>query len=163
MGNSGKGLGIIALIIAIGALFLGVWQIIIPTPSTQPRIYSDTNNNTFYLNLNADRLIPNLNVSYTASAGDSVLLEFCCQVSIEIMGTTTIELYFEIDGSPPSPYAEMSVIGQSPNTVLHAPFTMKYNIESNSSGTHIVKIMTYIDDAGTTSFLRNCVLTATVY
>ena len=33
MGNSGKGLGIVALIIAIGALGLGVYPIILPSPS----------------------------------------------------------------------------------------------------------------------------------
>ena len=33
MGNSGKGLGIVALIIAIGALGLGLYPIILPSSS----------------------------------------------------------------------------------------------------------------------------------
>lgn len=36
MGNSGKGLGIVALIIAIGALGFGAWPIIFPSPSVAP-------------------------------------------------------------------------------------------------------------------------------
>ena len=167
MGNSGKGLGVVALLIAIGALGLSGYQFLLPLFSADfsegSIIYSDTYNNKFNLNDDTNRTIPNLIVNYTTSASDSVLLEFCCQVSMEITGVTYIIFFFEIDGSPPSPYAEMSVRGDSSDTVLHIPFTMSYYIESSSAGMHVLKVMTYIDVDGTTSFLRYCVLTATVY
>ena len=77
MGNSGKGLGIVALIIAIGALGLGVYPIILPSPSGGPRIYTDTNYEQIDLNtVTISSTIPNLNVTYSANVGDNVLLEY---------------------------------------------------------------------------------------
>ena len=49
MGNSGKGLGIVALVIAIGALGLGVYPIILPSPSEGPKIYVATYDDMVFL------------------------------------------------------------------------------------------------------------------
>ena len=166
MGSSGKGLGIFALLLAIGALGLGIYQFILSSPSITegPKIYSATNENTIYLSSNTFELIPDLNVTYTTKAGNSVLLELSCQISVEIISPSTrVDIKFEIDGLPPSPDTEISVIGLDPFPYLHIPFMMRYDIQSSSDGTHVVKVLIKIDDVITTSFVKYCVLTATVY
>ena len=164
MGKSGKGLGIFALIIAIGALGLSAYQFILPSPSEGSDIYSETNNDTVYLGYDTFEIIPNLNLTYTTKTGDSVLLEFSCQVSIEISGaSTTVEITFEIDGLAPSPDTKVSVVGFGPDPYLQNPFIMRHYIQTSSAGTHVVSVLTDIDDGSTTSFVKYCVLTATVY
>lgn len=166
MGSSGKGLGIFALILAIGALGVGLYPIIFPTPSIidGSKIYGATNENKVYLNSNTYEIIPNLNLTYTAKAGNSVSLEFSCQLSVEIISPSTrVDFKFEIDGLPPSPDTEISVIALAPDVYWHIPFMMRHYIESSSEGTHVVKVLTKIDDIITTSYVEYCVLTATVY
>ncbi len=83
MGKSGKGLGILALLIAIGALGLSAYQFILPSPSEGslsegPKIYYASNDDIVYLDFGTIKYIPQLNVTYTTKAGDSVLIEFTC-------------------------------------------------------------------------------------
>ena len=63
MGKAGKGFGILALLIAIVALGIGAYQIILPSPSEGSMIYVDSNYNDFEFGLNTFTLIPNLNVT----------------------------------------------------------------------------------------------------
>lgn len=164
MSKTGKGLGIIALIIALGALGFSVFQFILPTSQGGATIYTATNENTIYLNSNTFEIIPNLNITYPTQAGDSVLLELSCQISIEIDGISTeVDFKFEIDGLPPTPDTMVSVHGLGPDIYLHTSFIMRHNIQSSSEGSHIVKALTKIDDTGTTTFVKYCVLTATIY
>ena len=58
MGKSGKGLGIFALLIAIIALGLGVYQIILPSPSEGPKIYVASNDDTVFLDSGTLKYIP---------------------------------------------------------------------------------------------------------
>ena len=51
MGNSGKGLGIVALLIAIGALGFGLYQFILLNDSEATEIYTATNYNQIGLNI----------------------------------------------------------------------------------------------------------------
>ena len=164
MGKTGKGLGIFALLLAIGALGLSLFQFIVPSPSEGSKIYSATNHTTFYLNSNTFVEIPNLNLSYSSQAGDSVLLEFSCQISVELFGSSTqVDVKFEVDSLPPSPDTEVSVVVHTPEPYLHSPFMIRHVIPSSSAGAHVVNVIVRIDDIATTSFVRYCVLTATVY
>lgn len=164
MSKTGIGLGILALLIAVGALGFSVYQFILPSSPGGPTIYTATNEDTFYLNSNTFESIPNLNITYTTQVGDSVLLELSCQISIEIDGfSTEVDFKFEIDSLPPTPDTMVSVHGLGPDLYLHTSFIMRHNIQSSSEGSHIVKALTKIDDTTTTTFVKYCVLTATVY
>jgi len=101
MGKSGKGLGILALLIAIVALGLGAYQIILPSPSEGPKIYTDTNYAQIDLNtVTISYVIPNLTVTYSANVGDNVLLEY--SGNIFYGGTPLLAIYFYVDGQTPS-------------------------------------------------------------
>jgi len=58
MGKSGKGLGMFALIIAIVALGLGAYQIILPSPSEGPKIYYTSNDDVVLLDFGTLKYIP---------------------------------------------------------------------------------------------------------
>ncbi|MFX1570932.1 MAG: hypothetical protein ACFFCV_21545 [Promethearchaeota archaeon] len=165
MGSSGKGLGIFALLLAMGALGLGIYQFILPaqSPTEKPRIYVATNYNVVDLNLDVIEVIPNLNVTYNVNAGDSVLLEFSCEIHIDCSGgSLTIDFYFEINGSPPSPYTEMTVIGDGSTLFFHSSCIMKADIQSNTADTHVVKVVTWAH-ATSSSYIKECILSAMVY
>ena len=168
MGSSGKGLGIIALLFAMGALGLGVYQIILPPASPPdipeaPQIYVGTNYEIVTLYLDVIELIPNLNVTYNVNAGDSILLEFSCEIHIDCSGgSQSIDFYFEINGSPPSPYTSMTVIGDGSGLFFHSSIIMRANIQSNTADTHVVEVLTWTHDTSS-SYIRECVLSATVY
>ena len=164
MGNSGKGLGIFALLIAIGALGFGLYQFILPSPSEGPKIYSASKYNTTYLDFNTFDIITSLNLTYNTKAGDSVLLEFSCQIYIDSSGgSNTIHISFLINGSAPSPYKQISITGVFPSTYYQGSGLMRYNIESSPAGTHFVGILASIDVESTGSYVKYCTLTATVY
>jgi len=162
MGKSGTVLGILTLLIAIGALGFGIYQFVLPSDGTT--IYCATKEEKFYINSNTYEVLPNLNITYTTEAGDSVLLEFSSQLGIELYGTsTTVSIKFEIDGLPPTPDTEIEATVMDPHIYANVPFVMRHHVESSSEGSHIVKVLIKIDDTGTTSFVDFCVLTATVY
>ena len=164
MGNSGKGLGIFALLIAIGALGFSVYQFILPSPSVGSKIYSASKYDTFSLGFNTFDIIPELNVTYNTKAGDSVLLEFSCQIYIDSSGgSNTIHISFLIDGSAPSPYMQISITGVFPSTYYQSSSIMRYSIESSPAGTHFVGILASIDVESTGSYVKYCILTVTVY
>ena len=126
--------------------------------------YVKVNEEKFYLNSNTYEVLPNLNITYTTAAGDSVLLEFSCQLGIELYGfTTNVFIKFEIDGQPPTPDTEIEATVMDPLIYANIPFVMRHHVESSSEGSHIVKVLVRIDDIVTTSFVEFCVLTATTY
>ena len=162
MGKSGTIFGIFTLLIAIGALGVGIYQIMLPAGGTT--IYCETKEEKFYIITSTYEVLPNLNITYTTTTGDSVLLEFSCQLSIELYGSSTkVSIKFEIDGLPPTPDTEIEAIVMDPHIYTYVPFIMRHHVESSSAGSHIVKVLIKIDDTGTTSFVDFCVLTATIY
>ncbi|MHA2038196.1 MAG: hypothetical protein ACW98X_17300 [Promethearchaeota archaeon] len=163
MGNSGKGIGIFALLIAIGALGFGVYQFILPSPSEGQKIYTDTNYNQFDLNIaTISSVIPNLNVTYSANVGDNVLLEYSGNVFYGVSGgTPELNIYFYVDGVPPSPYAEMEL--QYPNTDRRCPVIFRYHFQESVAGSHLVTVSTAINLGSTGTYLINSVLKVTIY
>lgn len=162
MGKSGKGLGIFALIIAIGALGLSAYQFILPTPSPSegPKIYSASNYDQIDLNVaTISSAIPNLNITYSANVGDNVLLEY--SENVFYGGTPLLTIYFYVDGTPPSPYAEMKL--EYPTTNRHCPVIFRFHFQESVAGSHLVDVSTGIDEDGTGTYLKNSVLKVTVY
>ena len=163
MGKSGKGLGILALLIAIGALGLGVYQLILPSPSEGPKIYTDTNYTQINLNtVTISYVIPNLTVTYSANVGDNVLLEYSGNVHYGIIGgTPELNIYFYVDGAPPSPHAEMTL--KNPTATRDCPVIFKYHFQESVAGSHLVSVSTAIDVDSTGTYLINSVLKVTIY
>ena len=162
MGKSGTILGILALLIAIGALGVGIYQFVLPVGEIT--VKCATKEEKFYINSNSYVVLPNLNITYSTEAGDSVLLEFSSQLGIELSGfSTTVSIKFEVDGLSPTPDTEIEATVMDPHIYANIPFVMRHHIESSSEGSLIVKVLIKIDDTGTTSFVDFCVLTTTMY
>ncbi len=165
MGSSGKGLGEIALLLAIGALGLGVYQIILPSHSEGRKFYVVSNDDKINLDMSSYKAIPQLNITYNAKAGDSVLLEYNCQLKLDIaFGSTSIRIYFEIDSiylytNYIYLYGDSSMDYQD----IYSSGIMKHYIQSSTAGEHTVRIITYIDEDYSTSYVRFNVLTVEVY
>jgi len=105
MGKSGKGgavLGLIGMLIGAGGLVFGyiAWSSLTTlennndamqtrldylenqtaTTSEKPKIYVATYDDIVYLDFGTIKYIPQLNVTYNTTAGDSVLIEYTCQI-----------------------------------------------------------------------------------
>ncbi|GAH65415.1 unnamed protein product [marine sediment metagenome] len=80
MGKSGKGLGILALIIAIGALGLSAYQFILPSPSgggsNVRNVWYDEHTSTFFPITSGYGAIPGLHVMATVNSGESLYVLF---------------------------------------------------------------------------------------
>jgi len=163
MGKSGKGLGIFALLIAIIALGLGVYQIILPSPSEGPKIYVASNNDVIYLDLSTVKYIPQLNITYNTKWGDSVLLEYSCQIKLDPIGGTSIRIDFDIDGTTPSPHIYVYANSAGDPQDILCSGIMRYCYQPSTAGEHNVKIWTLISTDYTTSYVRFSVLTVTVF
>ena len=168
MGKSGKGLGILALLIAIGALGLGVYQIILPSPSEGPpsegpKIYYASNDDIVYLDFGTIKYIPQLNVTYTTKAGDSVLIEYTCQIRLDPSGGTELDIYFELDDGYPSQNIHLYADSAEDYQDVYSSGIMRHYIQNSTAGEHTVQIYTWIDEDYTNSWVRYSVLTVTVY
>lgn len=155
--GTGQTLGALALIIAIGALGLGLYQFILPAASEGPKIYVSENKD-FVLLDSPSKYIPQLNVTYNAKAGDSVLFEYSCQAYLEPTVGISLAVYFDINGTIPSPYLSLHAV-----SVVVTSGYMRYNIESSTAGEYQIRIFMTIDDATTNSYVRFNLLTVTVY
>ncbi len=183
MGKSGKGgavLGLIGILIGAGGLVFGyiAWSSLTTlennndamqtrldnlenqnaTTSEKPKIYVATYYDTFDLDFDTYRLIPQLNVTYNTTAGDSVLIEFSCHIRLDPIGISTILLYFELDEGYASSYIDLTADQDIKTTGI-----MKHYIQNSTAGEHMVQILTYIDEEYTYSYVRFCVLTVTVF
>ncbi len=140
-----------------------MYQFILPSPSEGPIIYTDTNYEQIDLNYaTISHIIPNLNVTYSANVGDNVLLEYSGNVYYGISGgTPELNIYFYVDGVPPSPYAEMKL--QYPSTNRRCPVIFRYHFQESVAGSHLVRVSTAIDVDSTGTYLINSLLKVTIY
>ncbi|MCK4380797.1 MAG: hypothetical protein KAW51_06615 [Candidatus Lokiarchaeota archaeon] len=189
MGKSGKGgavLGLIGILIGAGGLVFGyiAWSSLTTlennndamqtrldylenqnaTTSEKPKIYVATYDDRVYLDFDSFKLIPQLNVTYNTTAGDSVLIEYSCQIMLDpYSGTTTINIYFELDEGYASSYIDLRATDYEDYQNVYSSGIMRHNIQNSTAGEHMVQILTYIDEAYTNSWVRFSVLTVTVY
>lgn len=155
--STGTRLGALALIIAIGAVGLGVYQLFLSSTSEGPKIHVSENAD-FVLLDSPTKYIPQLNVTYNAKAGDSVLFEYSCQAYLEPTVGISLAVYFDINGTIPSPYLSLHTV----SVVLTSGY-MRYYIESSTAGEYKIRIFMAIDDATTNSYVRFNLLTVTVF
>jgi len=165
MGNSGKGLGIVALILAIGALGLGAYQIILPSPSPPegPKIYVASNDNLVILDFSTIQYIPQLNITYDTKVGDNVILEYSCQIKLDPSGTTSISIYFNNNGSFPSSQIFLYADSAEDYQDIYSSGIMRYHFQSSTAGARTLRVSTWISEDYTNSYIRYSVLTVTVY
>lgn len=155
---SDQTLGALALIISIGALGLGVYQFIAPLTSG-PQFYILEHDDIIWLDrYSTIDYLNELNITYTTKVGDTVVLEFSCQLYLDPVGTTTLTVHFDVNGTifPPS-----SIYLSSDSVTLASDY-MKYTYEASTAGENRVVIYTYCDDE-TDNYIRDCLLTVTVY
>ena len=156
--STGTTLGALALIISIGALGLGLYQFIVPQ-DTGPQFYILERDDIIWL----DRYtmfdyLNELNITYRTNVGDTVVLEFSCRLFLDPVGTTTLTVNFDINGTI-FPSSEIYLQSDSPITTSGY---MKYTYEATTAGENRVIIYTTCDDE-TDNLIRDCLLTVTVY
>ncbi len=156
--NTGQTLGVLALIISFGALGLSLSQFFLQQGG--PTVYSLSHNDIIVLDgISLIDHLSELDLTYSAKAGDRVLIEFTCEIYVNPIGSTDLSINFEIGGSifPPSK------IHVYTDSYLFTNGYMRHYIESSDAGEFEVVLIASIDDESTGSFIRNCLLTVTVY
>ena len=91
-----------------------------------------------------------------------MLLEYSGNVFYGVSGDTPeLNIYFYVDGVPPSPYAEMKL--EYPNTNRYCPIIFRYHFQESVAGSHLVRVSTAIDEDSSGTYLKNSVLKVTIY
>ncbi len=156
--NTGTTLGALALILSIGALGFSVYQFIIP-PETNPQFYILEHDDIIWLDrYSSFDYLNELNITYNTEVGDIVVVEFSCELYLDPVGTTTLRVNFDINGTI-FPLSRIYV--RSDSVVLTTDY-MKYTYEASTAGENQVLIYTTCDDE-TDNYIQNCLLTVTVY
>ncbi|MFW9767518.1 MAG: hypothetical protein ACFFEM_01755 [Candidatus Thorarchaeota archaeon] len=157
---SGQTLGALALIISLGALGIGLYQLILAPSPEGPTIYVKQYDDIYFLDgISLVEYPPELSLTYSVQPGDRVLLEFNCEVYLDPVGYTEIGILFDINNTvlPPTRIRVYDDHNIATNGY------MRYSYESSTAGESTVAIWITIDDEGTTSHIRYSVLTVTVY
>jgi hypothetical protein len=155
---SGQTLGALALIISIGALGLGVYQLISPQASGPQFYILEYDDILFIDQYSAIDYHNELNITYNTKVGDSVVLELSCRLRLIPVGTTTLAVYFDNNGTTP-----LSTIYLQSDVGIVTTGYMKYVFDATTAGENRLVIYTYIDDETTNSYITDCLLTVTVY
>lgn len=156
--NVGQTLGVLALIVSLGALGLSLYQFFIP--SGGPMIYSLLYDDPIILDgISTIDYLSELELTYSAQVGDRVLIEFNCEIFVNPIGGTDLSLYFDINYSI-FPTSRIYVYTESD---LFTTGYMRHYIESSEAGEFTVYIWADIGDESTGSYIRRCFVTVTVY
>ena len=99
-----------------------------------------------------------LNITYITNVGDTVEVEFSCQLYLVPVGTTTLTVNFDINGTI---FPSSSIYVSSDSNTLATGY-MKYTYEATTAGENRVIIYTSCDDE-TDNYITDCLLTVTVY
>jgi hypothetical protein len=157
MANSkGSAIAAIALIIALGAAGVGIYQIFFTPPTTMVAKWEDS----VVLSFSGWTTIP-ANITFKTRASSVVLLEFSCQSKLQIIGAvSSLAIYFFVDGTLGS-YVYTYGYSTEDSQDIYDSFSMRDYITDLTAGAHNVTVRTYIDDGGT-SFIRDSVLSVTI-
>ena len=157
--NTGQTLGVLALIISLGALGLSLYQFVLPPAAEGPQFYILEYDDLIWLDeyTSIDYLYE-LNITYSTNVGDTVVIEFSCIVFLDPVGTTTLEVSFDINGTI---FPSSNIYLWSDSDVLTSGY-MKYTYEATTAGENQVTIYTMCDDE-TNNYIRDSLLTVTVY
>lgn len=158
--NTGTTLGVLALIISIGALGLSVYQFITPPTSEGPTFYILEHDPIIWLDrYSSFDYLNELNITYNTKVGDTVVLEFSCRLFLDVEGstTTTLEVRFENNETFPS-----ARIHESADSSTYASGYMRYTFEASTAGENFLMIYTTCNEE-VDNYLIDCLLTVTVY
>ena len=156
---SGQTLGALALVISIVALGFSVYQFIVP-PSSEPQVYILEHDDIVWIDrYSAVDSLYELNITYSAHAGDRIILEFSCQAHVDTDGSQTdLRLNFENNGT----YISSGSIYLSSSSDLTTSGYMTHTFEASTTGEYKVYIIaTCFEEVD--NFVRYCLLTVTVY
>ena len=137
----------LALIIALGALGLGIYQIAFTlAPSGENHgirnVWSDFHSNTEYTFPTSQHIrVDDLLINFTVNSGESVLFLFNTQALITY--ASSLYIYFSLDGVELSGSGYPSVHIIDDQSTMMIPVTFYYVSNTLSSGAHNVSIIIY--------------------
>jgi hypothetical protein len=153
---------IISIIVSAGVLYVAI-PIVYPSNvnSKGPTIYSLSHDDIIDLDgISTIDYLNEIDLTYSAQAGDRVLIEFNCEIYVNPIGGTDLSLRFDINGSI-FPLSRIHVYTESD---LFTTGYMRHYIESSTAaGNYTVNIYADISDEYTGSYIRYCFVTVTVY
>jgi len=151
-------LAVFALIIAIGALGLGVYQVFFvsgPTGPTGPagedssirntwsdHHYASVKTNPTLTWIHADQLL----INFTVNTGESAFFLFSTLATVQAGVPKYMYLNFAVDGVRLSGPAHPWYIFQTQGEVIRAPISFHYVFETISAGAHNLSIHIYGND-----------------
>lgn len=157
--NTGTTLGALALIISIVAMGFSVYQFITPADSG-PQVYILEYDDILWIDrYSAVDTLYELNLTYSAQAGDTVVLEFSCQVYVDADSSqTSLRFNFENNWT----YIPSGSIYLSSSSDLTTSGYMTHTFEASTTGEYNVQIIaTCFEEVD--NYVRYCLLTVTVY
>ena len=156
--STGTTLGAVALIISLGARGLGRYQFIAPPATEEPQFYILEHDDFIYLDeYSSVETVDELNITYNTEIGDTVVLEFSCQLFLQVSGTTTLRLNFDNNGT----YILTGIYASSDMNAISSEY-MKYTFKAETAGENNVVIIASCTEE-VNNWLRYCLLTVTVY
>lgn len=133
----------LALLIAIGALGLGIYQIAITLGPSEENIsirnvwYDYHHNSEFTFPTSADIWVDDLLINFTVNPGESVLFLFSTQTTV--VYSSSLYIRFPIDGELIVGYPVLHIIDDQSNTMM--PVSFHFVSDTISPGNHNVSII----------------------
>ena len=133
----------LALLIAIGALGLGIYQIAITLGPSEENIsirnvwYDYHYNSEFTFPTSADIWVEDLLINFTVNPGESVLFLFSTQTTV--VYSSSLYIKFPIDGELIVGYPFLHIIDDQSNTMM--PVSFHFVSNTISPGNHNVSII----------------------
>lgn len=144
--SKSSGLAVLALLIAIGALGLGVYQIFFVTEAEDEE---SGIKNTWYKFEYASKdtnpvstiiTIDTLTINFTVSSGESVYFHFSTWATVQGSGNSFIRFNFVLDGvilaGPQYPWWSIRTMGDR----IEAPVSFQLSLDTATAGAHNVTI-----------------------
>lgn len=138
------GLAAVALIIAIGALGLGVYQVFfVSAPTGGDSGVKNSWSDLFYTSVDTNPVstwipVDQLLINFTVNTGESAFFLFSTLVTVQ--AGTSMTLNFALDGvrltGPPHPWWVVQATG----TLIQTPISFHYTLETISAGIHNLSI-----------------------
>jgi len=156
--SKSSSLAVLALIVALGALGLGVYQLIfVPAPTAAPsgirNTWYDFHYSTAYTNP-VSTIIPvdQLLINFTVNSGESVYFHFNTWASVDTGVNSLIQLNFVLDGTwlsgPQYPWWALITANDS----IDVPVSLQMSLDTVTVGAHNVSISIYGNYVGNSIF-----------